>query len=112
MTDKPQSAPAMGDERRPIMALLDLLERRWALRVLWELRDGALSSRALRSAAGDISPSVLQARVHELRDAGLIESGSSGYGLTDLGQELLTAFAPLYRFADRWAQAIRPQSQD
>ncbi|HJV56497.1 MAG TPA: transcriptional regulator, partial [Methylomirabilota bacterium] len=24
---------------RPIMALMDLLGRRWALRVIWELRD-------------------------------------------------------------------------
>lgn len=47
--------------RRPIMALLDLLGQKWALRVIWELRNGALNSRALRSASGEISPTVLQA---------------------------------------------------
>ena len=25
---------------RPLMAAMDLLGRRWALRILWELRDG------------------------------------------------------------------------
>ena len=88
---------------RPIMALLDLLGRRWALRVLWELRNGALTSRALRTACGDISPTVLQARLSELRAAGLVTL-DSGYSLTPLGKELLSAFDPLYRFADRWAE--------
>ena len=38
---------------RPIMVLLDLLGRRWALRILWELRGGALTSRALRTACDE-----------------------------------------------------------
>jgi DNA-binding HxlR family transcriptional regulator len=89
---------------RPIMALLDLLGRRWALRVLWELRDGPLTSRALRVACDAVSPTVLQARLSELRAAGLVELGvGRGYGLTAVGFELLQAFAPLYAFADRWA---------
>jgi DNA-binding HxlR family transcriptional regulator len=54
---------------RPIMALLDLLGRRWALRILWELRDGPRTFRALRLACDDASPSVLNARLRELRDA-------------------------------------------
>ena len=90
---------------RPIMALLDLLGRRWSLHVLWELREGALASRALRAACGDISPTVLQARVNELRAAALVALGDDGYGLTDLGRELLESFGPLYLFADRWAEA-------
>jgi DNA-binding HxlR family transcriptional regulator len=32
----------------PIMALLDLLGRRWALRVIWELRSEPLSFRELQ----------------------------------------------------------------
>ena len=35
---------------RPIMAALDLLGRRWALRILWELRAGPLTFRAIRAA--------------------------------------------------------------
>jgi DNA-binding HxlR family transcriptional regulator len=97
--------PRVGD-RRAIMALLDLLGRRWTLRILWELRDGALSSRALRGAAGDLSPTVLQARIDELREALIVERTSEGYALTDLGNELLTAFSPLYGFASRWARSI------
>lgn len=90
--------------RRPIMALLELLSRRWTLRVLWELRDGPLSSRALREATG-ISPTVLQTRIDELRAGGIVELQSgSGYRMTPLGVELTAAFAPLYAFANRWAE--------
>src|SRR3977135_4139882 len=58
---------------RPIMALLDLLGRRWSLRILWELRDQPLTSRALRTACDDASPTVLQARLSDLREANLVE---------------------------------------
>ncbi|ALJ16477.1 winged helix-turn-helix transcriptional regulator [Sphingopyxis macrogoltabida] len=94
--------------RRPIMALLDLLGQRWALRILWELRSNARTSRDLREAIG-ISPTVLQARLDELRAAGLAyhEKGS-GYRLTRLGVELIAAFAPLYGFASHWAEALTP----
>jgi DNA-binding HxlR family transcriptional regulator len=89
---------------RPVMVLLDLLGRRWALRVLWELRSGPLTARALREACDNASPSVLQTRISELRAAGLVDhERAGGYRLTALGGELLAAFAPLYAFADRWA---------
>lgn len=99
------AVPVRGSRTgRPIMALLDLLGRRWTLRIVWELRDGPLSSRALRAACDEVSPTVLQTRLSELRAADLIthESGS-GYALTALGCDLLAAFQPLYGFADRWA---------
>ena len=89
---------------RPIMALLDLLGRRWTLRILWELRDGALSSRALREACDDASPTVLQARLADLRRAGFVELvPASGYRLTEMGRELLGTLLPLHRFAERWS---------
>lgn len=88
---------------RPIMALLDLLGRRWSLRILWELRDAPLTSRALRTACDEASPTVLQARLSELREAGFVElSEAGGYGLTPLGRELCETFMPLHRFAERW----------
>jgi DNA-binding HxlR family transcriptional regulator len=91
---------------RPIMALLDLLGRRWTLRILWELREQTLTSRALRQACDDVSPTVLQTRLSELRKAGLVElNPSSGYRLTDLGRELNGTFLPLHHFAERWRQA-------
>jgi DNA-binding HxlR family transcriptional regulator len=93
---------------RPIMALLDLLGRRWALRILWELRDDrSLTSRALRAACDQASPTVLQARLSELREAGLVELVSaSGYRLTGMGRELFETFLPLHRFAERWSKQL------
>lgn len=88
---------------RPIMALLDLIGRRWTLRILWELRDAPLTSRALRTACDEASPTVLQARLTELREAGFVELGEAGgYGLTALGRELCETFMPLHRFAEKW----------
>ena len=88
---------------RPIMVLLDLLGRRWALRILWELRNGALTSRALRTACDEASPTVLNERLKELREAGFIELGDAGYALTALGRELSEKFMPLHHFAEKWS---------
>ena len=88
---------------RPIMVLLDLLGRRWSLRILWELRGQPLTSRALRGACDEASPTVLQARLTDLRQAGFVELvRAEGYRLTVLGRELLETFLPLHRFAERW----------
>jgi len=87
---------------RPIMAALDLLGRRWALRVLWELRDGPLSFRPLQDACG-ISPSVLNTRIGELRAAGIVALGDSGYTLTPDGLSLLESLQPLLAWAEAWA---------
>jgi DNA-binding HxlR family transcriptional regulator len=86
------------------MAALDLLGRRWALRILWELRGGSLTFRALREACGGISPAVLNTRLGELREAGLVESTSAGYAATPLGRELRGALAPLEQWSERWAK--------
>lgn len=92
---------------RPIMALLDLLGRRWTLRIVWELREGPLTSRALRTACDDASPTVIQARLSELREAGLVELLSAdGYRLTPLGRELMESVLPLHRFAERWSKRL------
>jgi DNA-binding HxlR family transcriptional regulator len=81
---------------------LDYFGRRWALRVIWELRGEPLNFRALRSACGNISPSVMQARLHQLRDLGLIEQiAGLGYRLTASGQALFRAIAPMAEWADR-----------
>jgi len=96
---------------RPIMALLDLLGRRWSLRILWELRGEPLTSRGLRTACDEASPTVLQARLTELREAGFVELGEAGgYGLTPLGRELCETFMPLHRFAERWKGSSPPLS--
>ena len=100
---KPTRAVRGSKSGRPIMALLDLLGRRWTLRIIWELREQALTSRALRKACDDASPTVLQARLAELRQAGFVElDPASGYRLTETGKELNSTFLPLYHFAGRW----------
>jgi DNA-binding HxlR family transcriptional regulator len=92
---------------RPVMALLDLLSRRWALRLLWDLRDFRPATfRALRTNLDDVSPSILNERLKDLRAARLIELGSDGYKLTTLGSELLALLLPLGRWADGWATRL------
>jgi DNA-binding HxlR family transcriptional regulator len=89
------------------MAVLDLLGRRWALRVLWELRGdaGVPTFRELQAACGGISSSVLSERLRELRDAGIVgEGGTSGYRLTAEGRELMRVLEPLDAWAARWSQ--------
>jgi DNA-binding HxlR family transcriptional regulator len=88
---------------RPIMALLDLLSRRWALRVMWELREDATSFRDLQSRCDAMSPSVLNDRLSELREAGIVERISGGgYGLTDEGHELGRSLLHMNDWAERW----------
>ena len=90
------------------MAAFDLLGRRWALRVLWELRSGPLGFRALQQRCDDVSPTVLNSRLSELRDAGLIEQDESkAHRLTRLGQDLQEALSPLQAWSQRWAHGTR-----
>ncbi len=91
---------------RPIMAALDLLGRRWTLRILWELRDGPLPFRPLQDACG-ISPSVLNTRIGELREAGIVLLAGGGYGLTAEGLSLIESLQPLSAWADAWARRSR-----
>ena len=88
------------------MTALDLLGRRWTLRVLWELRDEALTFRALRARCDAMSPSVLNQRLGELRVSGLVESDPvGGEAVAAVGRDLLRALAPLQAWATRWARS-------
>ena len=89
------------------MALLDLLGRRWALRVIWELSDGPQTFRALQAACGGASSSVLSQRLAELRGAGALDAGTDGYTLTPEGRELLAIYGPLEAWATRWDARTR-----
>src|SRR5262249_51563469 len=90
---------------RPIMVLLDLLSRRWALRVMWELREDAPSFRDLQRRCDSMSPSVLNDRLSELREAGIVERGSGGgYRLTDEGHELGRSLLHINDWAKRWGR--------
>ncbi|MFN2425132.1 MAG: winged helix-turn-helix transcriptional regulator [Candidatus Binatia bacterium] len=105
---KPRGAAVRGSRSgKPIMALLDLLGRRWAMRVLWELRESRLSFRGLQQACGGVSPAVLNERLHELREGCLVElADGEGYGLSAQGRELLKRFLPMVDWAERWAKSL------
>ncbi|ORW44666.1 winged helix-turn-helix transcriptional regulator [Mycobacterium paraense] len=90
--------------KEPIMALLDLLGRRWAMRVIWELRSEELTFRQLQQRCGGVSASALNSRLHELREAGIVGKGTNGYRLSEEGRSLLAAYEPLGRWARRWAR--------
>jgi DNA-binding HxlR family transcriptional regulator len=105
-TPRPGRAVRGSRTGRPIMAALDLLGRRWTLRVLWELRDGSAASfREVRERCDSMSTSVLNQRLTELREAGLVDTGTGGYRLTKRGAELRDALAPLDAWAKRWGAA-------
>jgi DNA-binding HxlR family transcriptional regulator len=85
---------------KPVLAALDLLGRRWALRTVWELRRDALGFEALRKRLG-ASSSVLAQRLRELRDGGVVERGGDGrYVLTAAGRELARLLFELNRWAE------------
>ena len=88
---------------RPVMALLDLLGRRMALRILWELSraDAPLTFRALQAAA-DTNPALLNTRLKELRTARLVVHDANGYSLGEEGRSLLLLLLPLADWATRW----------
>ena len=89
---------------RPIMAALDLLGRRWTLRLLWELRPGPAGARDLARRCDGMSSSVLYQRLGELLAAGLVQQhDDERYALTDLGRALGKALGPLEQWAQRWA---------
>jgi len=92
------------------MALLDLLGRRWLLRILWELREAPLTFRALQRRCEGVSPTVLNHRLRELRDAGIVQlERGEGYTLTPDGAQLYRALTPLTQWAGRWAtRDVRP----
>ena len=86
--------------------LLSLLESRYAMRVLWALRDGhAQTFRLLQDSIGSITPNTLNTRIKELREAGLMTHGSDGYSVTSTGADLLKRLGDLQAFASKWASS-------
>jgi DNA-binding HxlR family transcriptional regulator len=100
----PVRKPVRGSRSgRPIMALLDILGRRWTLRVLWELRDGSVKFRSLAERADAMSQSVLSRRLKELEAARLVVGDEDGWRLSREGTVLLERLMPLSEFAREWA---------
>lgn len=87
----------------PIMALFDLLGRRWAMGVLWTLcQEGPCTFRKLQELCDSVSPTVLNTRLKDLREAGLVEHAGSGYHATVLGRELYALLVPLGSWSKTW----------
>ena len=86
-----------------ISQLLALLESRYAMRVLWALKDGhAQTFRLLQDSVGGITPNTLNTRIKELREAGLVDHGGDGYCVTASGTDLLKRINDLQAFAAKW----------
>ncbi|QCX74069.1 HxlR-like helix-turn-helix [Streptomyces sp. YIM 121038] len=105
--------PVRGSESgRPVMAALDLLGRRWAMRILWELSQAPVGFRELQRRCERMSSSVLSTRIEELADARLLAPDGDGYRLTRLGQELVEALSPLAAWSRRWAEEMGPATAE
>ena len=103
---KPGKPVRSSSTGRPIMVLLDLLSRKWTLRILWELKDGALTFRALQTKCDGMSPTVLNRRLTELRESDIVGRGDGGYQLTMEGGNLLKELGDLNTWSNRWAKRL------
>ncbi len=91
--------------------LLALLESRYAMRVLWALKDGHPQTfRLLQDSVGQITPNTLNTRIKVHREAGFMTHGSEGYTVTPSGMDLLKRLNDLQAFATKWGvtQAKKP----
>ena len=102
----------MSKDPTAMHQLLALLEARYAMRVLWALRDGHPQTfRLLQDSVGGITPNTLNTRIKELREAGLVGHGTDGYCMTPAGADLVRRLSELPAFAARWAVQARKKQQ-
>jgi len=98
--DPPSTQPSM-------LALLDLLGRRWALRILWELRVRPANFQALQIRCDSMSTSVLAQRLGELSDAKLVEKNPAReYKLSEHGAQLLARLDGMDQWTQEWARVM------
>lgn len=105
----------VGENRcldRRTAAALELLENRWALRLLTALTPGPARFFEVEAAVTGISRRMLTERLKELQSAGLVERVvdpgppiTSTYHLTPQGDVLRPALAALCRWAEEWDEA-------
>lgn len=94
----------------PLFDLVELVGRRHALAVLWELRGAPYPFGVLVSTLSS-PPAVLTQRLRELREAGLIEVDEAGdYRLTSHGRRLQGPLEQLAAFAAQWT-ALTPRQR-
>jgi DNA-binding HxlR family transcriptional regulator len=99
--------PVRGSESGvPIMALFDLLGRTWAMGVIWQLQGGPYTFRALQERCESISPSMLNSRIKDLAEGGIVERTLDGYLLTGRGEELIEILLPFAGWSKTWAREV------
>lgn len=96
----------------PIMAVFDLLGRRWAMGIIWNLSRGPQTFRALQSSCETISPSILNSRIKELKQALIVDRSLDGYHLTELGEELFTLLKPFGKWSIKWGKIVAPDDTE
>ncbi|MGD9809519.1 MAG: winged helix-turn-helix transcriptional regulator [Deferribacterales bacterium] len=102
--------PVRGSKSgKPIMAVFDLLGRSWALGIIWNLSRGSATFRELQSVCESISPTILNKRLKELKEAGLVDRSLDGYILTEQGSELFTILEPFGKWSVKWAKQMAPE---
>jgi DNA-binding HxlR family transcriptional regulator len=85
----------------------ELLLGRWALRVIWELRETPLTFRDLRERCDAVSPTSLNHRLQELRETGIVElAEAGGYTLSEAGKKLLEAMGSLLDWSADWQTTL------
>jgi len=90
----------------PLNALFDLLGQRWALGILWYLGDNSRTFRELQNCCGGVSPSVLNSRLKDLRNAEIVARNLDGYVLTERGKELRSFIVPLANWSATWSKEV------
>jgi DNA-binding HxlR family transcriptional regulator len=108
-TPRPGAKVRGSESGSPVNALFDLLGRRWTLGILWYLGDEGDSPRTFRNLqerCGGVSPSILNSRLKELRDADIVGRTVDGYVLTERGKELRSFIVPLAKWSARWSLEV------
>ena len=107
MAKKPGSPVRGSTTGKPLLVLFDVLGQRWSLRILWELRNQRLTFRELQSCCDDISPTILNRRLKELRELQLLDHNEEGYGFTDWGLKIGKQLNQLEKLSQEWANDIK-----
>ncbi len=101
--------------RCPVAAFQKMINGKYKLRILWDLKDGALRygelrSGLLRGAAGsqEIAPRVLSRELKAMAQSGLIARKDYGlvppkveYRLTRMGQSFIPVIAEIRKWGER-----------
>ena len=103
---KPGTKVRGSQSGAPVNAVFDLLGRRWALGIIWNLGKGPATFRGLQELCDTISPSTLNSRLKDLREADIIERMVEGYQLTSRGRDLWTVLEPVGKWSLVWAKEL------